>query len=448
METFVDLWHLAVAVVLLAVNGFFVAAEFALVKVRPSRLDVLAREGRPFAAMAKSLAEHLDASLGACQLGITIASIGLGWVGEPAVAGLLAPVVRAFGIVSERVLHALSFTVGFSVITAGHLVIGELTPKAFAIRKPEMLAIWCAPFLRAFSVVFYPILVVLNGATLILVRFFGVETSGGSGHGDQPHSEEELRALLSQAHVHGELTHSEHELLDAVFKFDDMICRRVMIPRGDVVWLDASRPLSEALRIAQQEQHTRYPVCDGSLDEVLGVVHLKELLVLAAGKGGDLKSVMRRPHYVPETMPVSRLLKYLQAVHQHLAFVVDEYGTVAGIATLDNVLEPIVGSVEEEFDTTAAEIVPAGSGQFLVLGSAPIELVETELGLHLGDYDVDTLSGLLVAKLGRILDVGDRVDLPGAQAEVLDVRGARASRIRLTLLEAAAHECAGNERGS
>jgi len=438
MEPFADLWHLAIAVVLLAVNGFFVAAEFSLVKVRPIRLEVLAGEGRPFAAMAKSLADHLDSSLGACQLGITIASIGLGWVGEPAVASLLAPAVRVFGVTSETVLHALSFTVGFSVITAGHLVVGELAPKAFAIRKPEMLAIACAPFLRAFSVVFYPVLVVLNGATLVLVRSLGVETSGESGRGGQPHSEAELRALLSQAHVHGELTHSEHELLDAVFKFDDTICRRVMIPRGDVVWLDVSRPLGHALDVARREKHTRYPVCDGSLDNVLGVVHLKDLLVLATGRGGDLKSAMRRPHYVPETMPVSRLLRYLQAVHQHLAFVVDEYGTVAGIATLDNVLEPIVGSVEEEFDTTAAEVVPAGSGQFLVLGSTPIEVVEEELNLHLGEYEVDTLSGLLVAKLGRILDVGDRVRLPGAEAEVLDIRGARANRIRLTLLDAEA----------
>ncbi len=436
-SSFLDLSYLAVAVALLFVNGFFVAAEFALVKVRLGRIDHFVSEGRPFATTAKWLVVNLDAALAACQLGITIASLGLGWIGEPAIARLLGPAVHAVGIHSEKVVHLISFTVAFSIITAGHLVLGELAPKTFAIRRPEIIALWCAPFLKAFYVAFYPVLFVLNGAATLLVRKFGVDPADA---GDEPHSENELRALLAQAHVHGELTRSEHQMLNAVFEFDDMVCRRVMIPRGDVVWFDINASISEVLDLACRAKHTRYPVCDGSLDQVLGVIHLKDLLVLARSEQRSLRDALRKPHYVPETMPVSRLLKYFQAVRQHLAFVVDEYGTVVGVATLDSVLAPIVGSVEDEFDASMAEIIPSGSGQYIVLGSTSIEVVERRLGLDFGEQQADTLSGLLVDELDRILSVGDVVDLPGATAEVVDVRGARAARIRLTVVAATTGE--------
>lgn len=436
-----------VAVFLLLLNGFFVAAEFAIVRVRPSRLDVLVGEKRPFAQTARWLVTHLDAALGACQLGITIASLGLGWIGEPAVARLLAPVFAAVGIVSEKALHTTSLAVGFSVITAAHLVVGELAPKALAIRRTEALALACALPLRWFYIAFYPFLVVLNGAALGLIRLVGIDGSGEHGSG---HSEEELRALLSRARVAGELSRSEHELLHAVFEFDDLICRRVMLPRGDVDYISIDDSPEEWLEMIRRTKHTRYPVCDGSLDDTVGIVHIKDLLEFDASDKGGLEKIMRRPHHVPETMPISRLLGYFQAVRQHCALVVDEFGTVTGMVTLENVIEPIVGRVDDEFDEEPPDIVPAGSNEYLVDGRALVEYVERSLGISLGSdqEEADTLSGLLVEKLGRILQAGDQVEFTDVHAEVLEVRGARARQIRLTLARRAEPAVADEPDGS
>lgn len=423
---------LGLAAFLLILNGFFVAAEFALVKVRPSQLEVLVTEGRRFAKTAQWLSDHLDAALGACQLGITIASLGLGWVGEPAVAALLEPLFVAAGVESKAVVHGVSFAIGFSIITALHLVIGELAPKAMAIRRAEAVALACALPLRWFYIAFYPILNVLNGAALGLIRLFGIESAGGH-HGE--HSEEELRALLARAQIAGELTRSEHEMLHAVFEFDDLTCRNVMLPRGDVDFILLDSPYEEWIGMVRHTKHTRYPLCDGSLDQTVGVVHIKDLLGFEPAPAQALTRVMRPPHFVPETMPMSRLLRYFQAVRQHLALVVNELGTVTGMVTLENALEQIVGRVEDEFDLETPEIVPAGPDVYLVDGRALLESVERALGVSLGsaEQDVETLSGLLVVRLGRILRAGDVVELEAARAEVIDVKGARARQVRVTV---------------
>lgn len=422
---------IALAIFLLFLNGFFVAAEFALVKVRPSQLEVMVAEGRRFAKTAQWLSDHLDSALGACQLGITIASLGLGWVGEPAVARLLEPVFTAAGVDSPAMIHGISLGIGFSTITALHLVVGELAPKALAIRRAERTALMCALPLRWFYIAFYPILDLLNGAALALLRLFGVE-SGGDPHGE--HSEEELRALLTRAQISGELSRAEHELLHAVFEFDDLLCRHVMLPRGDIEFIQTDSPYEEWIEMVRRTKHTRYPVCDESLDHTVGIVHIKDLLVfdLTTEKITD---IMRPPHFAPETMPISRLLRYFQAVRQHFALVVDELGTVTGMVTLENVLEQIVGRVQDEFDTENPEIVPVGENAYLVDGRVLVSTVERELrvGLDSEEHDVDTLSGLLVDRLGRILRAGDRVDFEDLSAEVLDVKGARARQIRLTL---------------
>jgi CBS domain containing-hemolysin-like protein len=423
---------IGLAICLLLLNAFFVAAEFALVKVRPSQLEVLVAEGRRFAKTAQWLSDHLDAALGACQLGITIASLGLGWVGEPAVARLLAPAFVALGVESAAVIHGVSFAVGFTVITALHLVVGELAPKAVAIRRAEGTALACSVPLRWFYLVFYPFLVVLNGAALGLIRLFGIESAGG--HGGE-HSEEELRALLARAQIAGELSRSEHELLHAVFEFDDLICRHVMLPRGDVEFIRLGAPYDEWMEMVRRTKHTRYPICDGSLDKTAGILHIKDLLALDPAAADALTTVMRRPHFVPETMPISRLLRYFQAIRQHFALVVNEHGTVTGIVTLENVLEQIVGSVQDEFDAESPEIVPAGSNAFLVDGRVRLETIERALkvSLQAEDGEVETLSGLLIDRLWRMPQVGDTVALDEMQAEVLEVRGARARQVRLTL---------------
>ena len=259
-------------------------------------------------------------------------------------------------------------------------------------------------------------------------------SKGASDH-EIPHSEEEIRALLMQAHFAGELSRSEHRLINAVFEFDELICRLVMLPRADVVYLDINDPISKVFDIFHETKHTRYPVCDGSLDKIMGVVHFKDLIGIAADTDFDLNSVIRPPQYVPETMPVRRLLRQFQSTRQHLAFLVDEYGTVSGIVTLENILEAIIGPVEDEFDDEQPEIVREGPREYIISGNTAIEEINQYFKLKLEAHDVDTITGLMMSRTDKMLAPGDRVELSSATAEVLEVKGSRAIRIRLTLSE-------------
>ena len=264
----------------------------------------------------------------------------------------------------------------------------------------------------------------------MILKQLGVK---GIGH-DSPHSEEEIRALLRESHIHGDLTRSEHRLLDAVFEFDDTICRRIMVPRTDVELLLVGQSLADCLTQARRSRHTRFPLCEGSLDKVVGVIHIKELILRTDDDGQfDLRAIALPPKTVPENMPISKLLRHFQATHQHMAFIVDEYGTVIGIVTLENVIEQIVGAVQDEFDLETPDIVPEGSGQFIVQGSTPIDVVEKILNIYRGEDDVDTFSGLLMLRHGEILEAGDRIELTGAVAEVLETKNSRAERVRVTL---------------
>ncbi len=246
----VDLIEIAIALFLVVLNGFFVAAEFALVKVRPSRIDELIAAGRVFSVTARWLADRMEPALSACQLGITMASLALGWVGEPAFARLLEPLYHAIGIRSEAALHTLAFIVAFTTITALHLVIGEQAPKIFAIRRPENMLLWCAVPLKFFYVVSWPLMAALNWVTSVILARLGLE--GEAGHGEI-HTEAELQSLLAASFEHGHLTHSEHNLINAVFRFDDLVCRRVMVPRSDVEFFDINSPPPECLRLAQKK---------------------------------------------------------------------------------------------------------------------------------------------------------------------------------------------------
>ncbi|MBC8353768.1 MAG: HlyC/CorC family transporter [Planctomycetes bacterium] len=429
-----DTFEILVAIFLVLLNGFFVAAEFALVKVRLSQIEQLVTDRRVFAKTAQWLAERLDASLSACQLGITMASLALGWVGEPAFAHLVEPALKAGGVTSEAMIHGVAFVIAFSTITALHLVIGEQAPKIFAIRRPETMILWCAAPLKFFYVILYPFLAVLNVTTSFLLRLVGL--TGATEH-ETPHTEDEIRALLADAHLHGHLTRSEHRLLNAVFEFDDLICRRVMVPRGEVDFFDVSTPFSECLEQAKRTKHTRYPLCDGSLDKVMGVIHMKDLLGLAAGGDDiDLGQLMRPARKVPETMPISQVLRHFQATHQLLAFVLDEYGTIIGIVTLENVLEKIVGPVEDEFDTEEPNISEQSPGRYMVMGSTLVEEVERAFNLELADEDMDTVAGVLMARAQRLPVVGDKIQVHGAVAEILEVQDDHATRIQFILDDA------------
>jgi CBS domain containing-hemolysin-like protein len=430
-----DVWLIQLLLIvatlgLVLLNGFFVAAEFALVKVRGGRLAEMVRAEKPFAQTAQWMAKRLDRSLSACQLGITMASLGLGWIGEPAIARLLGPLLHGVGVTSPALVHTLAFIIAFTIITAVHLVIGEQAPKIYAIRRPARTVRWCALPLKWFYVLFYPLLTGLNASTALILRRVGIESAAEH---DIPHSEEELRALLSQAHAHGELTRAEHRLLDAVFEFDDTVALQIMVPRVDVEFFDINKPFAQAMEKAHRTRHTRYPLCDGSMDKILGFVHTKDLLSVTDGESFDLRSVCRPPKYVPERMPLSKLLNLFRETRQHLAFVVDEYGSAVGIVTLENVLEQIVGPLQDEFDDEIPAVVPEGPNSFLVQGGAHLDDVNAALQTEFRAAGVETMAGLVTVQLGRIAETGDRVELEGATAEVLEVRHARATRIRVVI---------------
>lgn len=425
-----DLVKILTALLLVAINGFFVAAEFALVKIRLSRIEHMVAEKRVFAKTARWLAQRLERSLSACQLGITMASLALGAIGEPAFAHFVEPLLKAFGIQSEAIVHAVAFAISFTLVTALHLVVGEQAPKVFAIRKPEGLLLACALPLKIFYVLSFPLMVILSASTDWLLKLLGATEKSKSAI---PYTEEEIRALLREAHVHGNLTRSEHSLINAVFEFDDLVCRRIMVPRNDVDIVDINEDAEQILAMIRRTKHTRYPVCDGSLDEVLGVLHVKDITGANIHPGFDWMPLVRPPKKVPENMPISKLLRHFQGTHQHMAFVVDEYGMIIGIVTLENVMEEIIGDVADEFDVVEPEIVPDGPGAFVVLGSTSVQAVENRLGLKFKEADVDTVAGLLVHQAERLLVAGDVIELPGVSARVLSVSDDRATKVRLTL---------------
>ena len=309
-----NLIFLCIAAILVVLNGFFVAAEFALVKVRPTQIKKMVRDNLAFAKTAEWLADRLDNSLAACQLGITMASLALGYVGEPAFFKLIEPLFKFTGM-GETVQHVVGFIIAFSIITALHLVIGEQAPKIFAIREPEKMVRWCAlPMKISYYILFIP-MYALNWITSLILAKLGVH--GETGHG-APHSEEDIRAIMKESQVFGHLSQFEHRLINEVFEFDDMICRYVMVPRNEVEFLDVNEPFPKLLEKAKKSMFTRYPVCDGSLDSLLGVVHTKDFLGIAADADFDVKTLMREPTKVPENMPISDALKHFQTTHQLL----------------------------------------------------------------------------------------------------------------------------------
>ena len=328
-------------------NGFFVAAEFALVKIRSSRLETLLQEGNTRAKYAKKLTDHLDASLSVTQLGITLASLGLGWVGEPAVAAILVPVVSFFGF-GEDLAHSIALIAGFSLITAMHIILGELAPKSMAIQKAETVSLNISIPMLIFHRVMWPAVWVLNHVANWVIIRLGFEVAS---EGEDAHSEEEIRLLMEESHKHGYIDKTELTFVDNVFDLSNLTVREIMIPRTDMICLYLEDSFDENVKIALTEQMTRYPVCIEDKDNIVGFLHIKDLLnPLYARKNIDIRSLLREVTVVPESMPVRNLLKLMQGKRLQLAIVVDEYGGTAGMVTLEDIVEEIVGEIQDEFD--------------------------------------------------------------------------------------------------
>ncbi|HEY4596767.1 MAG TPA: hemolysin family protein [Thermoanaerobaculia bacterium] len=421
-------WGMALGLLLVALNGFFVAAEFALVKVRPTQLEPLISEGSRRARMARHMIRHLDAYLSATQLGITLASLALGWVGEPAFSWLVRPAVALVAGNNPDLVHTVSLTISFLVITVLHIVLGEQAPKTLAIRRAEGTALLISFPLYAFYKITYPAIWVLNHSANRLLRLIGVTPAA---EGELAHDEEELRLLLSSS-KESQLSTQKRELLDNIFELSHRVARQIMLPRQDVVYLSTQRPLAENLRLARRSGHTRFPLCEGDLDHVIGLVHIKDIFHRERPLTA-LPEVAREIAFVPETLELDRLLKRMRTERFHLAAVIDEYGGVSGIVTLEDVIEEIVGSIQDEFDVEKPEVVEKGEGVYQVSGGMLVEDLEEALGVELSERDEDTIGGVVLSELGRNPQVGDRVPLGPVAIEVLEVQLNRVATVRITV---------------
>jgi CBS domain containing-hemolysin-like protein len=421
--------NLFLALVLVALNGFFVAAEFALVRVRESRIVQLEQEGSVRAGVVHDALRDLDAYLSVCQVGITVASLGLGWVGEPAVSHLIAPVLEQIGVTSERVVSIIAFALGFAVITYAHLVFGEQAPKYFSIQRSEGTSLWISRPLKVFMFLFRPLVWLVNASTNFVLRPWGIRL----GEEMEAHSEEELRIMISSAVSSGELEPEEHEYLNNVFDFGDKVAREIMVPRPDIEALPLDAPLEELAEKAAFGRYTRYPVYEGDLDHVLGAVHIKDLFRAAreVPENFDIRSIVRDCLVVPENKPIEQILREFQQRKLQMAIVIDEWGSVEGLITIEDVLEEIVGEIQDEFDEGEAEIEDIGDGVYAVDGRIPITDVNDHFNLDLPHEDFDTIGGFVLGSLGRPPEPGDTIEADGIVLHVKSVDGPRVSMLTL-----------------
>ncbi|NGP62051.1 HlyC/CorC family transporter [Paenibacillus thiaminolyticus] len=379
---------------LVFLNGFFVAAEFAMVKVRSSRIDTLVQEGNAKARFARHATEHLDAYLSACQLGITLASLGLGWIGEKTVAQLLRDPLAALGL-GDVVLHSVSTVIAFIIITVLHIVLGELAPKSLAIRKAEAITLLTAAPLRYFYKIMYPFIWLLNGTANLLLKLFGIQPA--SEH-ESAHTEEEIRILMKESYKSGLIDNTELALVDNIFDFTETHARDIMIPRTDMVCLYAQNSFEENKEKAITEMHTRYPVCDEDKDNILGFVHIKDLVKAPPGIE-DIREVMRPMMSVPELISISALMKMMQKNKVQIALLIDEFGGTAGLVTLEDIMEEIVGEIQDEFDEERPQIEKRDESNYSIDGRLLIEEVNSYFGTDIISDDYDTIGGWIYAQV-------------------------------------------------
>lgn len=416
-----SLGQVLLALFLVALNGFFVGSEFALVRIRPTSVQQLVNANRTGSAALQDALDNLDDYLATTQLGITIASLGLGWVGEPAVAALIEPVLAP--LLPESAIHLVAFALGFSVITFLHVVFGELAPKTIAIQHAEGLALFVAPPMRLFYLLFLPGIIIFNGTANAFTRLLGVDPASET---DETMQEEELLMILSRSGQEGLIDRDELSMIRRVFDLDDTTAREVMRPRPDVVSVTPDTTMAELQTIVEEEGHTRYPVLDEAGEQVEGFVDVKDLVVTAASDetAGQLQ---RSLPVVPETLPVDDLLRRFQAEETQLAAVIDEFGAFEGIVTVEDVLEVVVGELRDTFDRAddGASIRSRANGTFRVDGHVTLSRLAERLDVEFDDEESQTAGGLVMDRLGRVADVGDAVDVAGYRFEVTAVEDNR-----------------------
>ncbi|MEP6685625.1 MAG: hemolysin family protein, partial [Verrucomicrobiota bacterium] len=376
---------------LVLLNGFFVACEFAIVKVRSSQLDALVEEGNLRATFAKHVRGHLDAYLSATQLGVTLASLALGWIGEQFLAGILQPAFALVGIYSHAIVSAVSITLAFVGITFLHIVFGELAPKYIAIANPLPVSLVLVRPLHLFYTIFKPAIWLLHKSShLLLIKLLRLKQVGGV---ELAHSEEELRLILDQSEKSDEVSQLGRDLLNNALDLRRRVVRDIMTPRGEVVFLDIAESFEENVKKALASRHTRFPLCRGHLDDTVGLVHIKELVPMMRDPNPDLLRIKREIIPVPEMMSLEKLLNLFLTRHAHLAIVVDEFGGAVGMVTLENVLEELVGDIQDEFDTEKEEFREINENEFSVDGAVGLYELQDMADLTLESTDVSTIGG-------------------------------------------------------
>ncbi|MFX3623652.1 MAG: hemolysin family protein [Ectobacillus sp.] len=392
-----EIFNLVMVAFLIAMTGFFVAAEFAIVKVRSSRIDQLVAEGRKGALAAKKVTSALDEYLSACQLGITVTALGLGWLGEPTVHYMLEPVLKNMNL-SDAVAGSVSFIIAFSLITFLHVVVGELAPKTVAIQKAEQITLSFARPLIFFYKIAYPFIWALNTSARVITGLFGLKPA--SEH-DEVHSEEELRLILSESYENGEINQAEFKYVNNIFEFDNRIAKEIMVPRTEIIGLYAEDPVEEHMRIIQNEKYTRYPIFGEDKDDIIGMVNVKDFFIRymnePAEEVSSIRSYMRPVIEVMETVPIHELLLEMQKKRIPMAILYDEYGGTAGLVTLEDILEEIVGEIRDEYDEDERPpIQHVGEQHKIVDGKVLISDINDLLGLHMEEEDVDTIGGWIM----------------------------------------------------
>lgn len=427
----------------LLLNAFFVASEFAIVKVRPSQLEAAAKEKPGRTATAQHVVAHLDGYLSANQLGITIASLALGFLGEPFVAALVSPLLLMAGVpldaeilgLSVHPVRLISFVLAIASFTFLHVVIGELLPKSIAIRKSVATTLLLAGPLHLFYRTFHWAIRVLNGtANWILKKVFHIDPVG---EGEHIHSADELALLVAESERAEQVTEIEREILINALALNELWVRDVMTPRQEVIVLHADEPFEKSLETARRTKHTRFPLAKGGhLDNAIGLIHIKDVLKLVGTPDPDLMRIKRELKMVPDTMPLDVLLKFFLKERAHLAMVVDEFGTPVGIVFLDNVIEELVGDIQDEFDNEKPESNWINDNEFVIEGAMTLnDLTEMADELDLDSGEVTTVGGYITQQLGRFPEVGEMVEIHGWEAKVTSTDGRRVGQVHFRRLE-------------
>jgi CBS domain containing-hemolysin-like protein len=435
---------IASVIILVLLNGFFVATEFALVSVRRTRIQTLAAEGNRRAEAVLDRINHLDTYIAATQLGITIASLALGWIGEPAIARLLEPGIEALPFdVNSGFRHTISFFVAFSLVTSLHIVIGELAPKSLALQRPEETALAVSTPIHIFLKIFRPFIVALNWVGNQVVKLFGIEPSGGHA---MVQSTDELLLSITASREAGLVNQASHDLVGRAFSLNDLQARHVMVPRTEVTSLPVDASIDDVIRLATDSTFTRVPVYDGDTDHMVGIIKTKRLLsvFLEHAQNGhasngvhntkpfDIRDYMTEPMLVPENVPATEVLARMREDHSQIAVVIDEYGGTAGIVTLQDIVEHLIGHIQDEGDATTDQQAPGPNGELHLDGLMGLAELRDMYGVDLDttEYDVETLGGYVFFVLGRQAQIGDEITtLDGRRLRVEELDGLRVARV-------------------